>query len=282
MSSTLRIGVAGLCTLAALGIGLILFTLIHPVALLPAVHEPTTASFKVTYLVTAHSLPAGTLVREEDFAAKPMAPSNEPSSALTDSPDTRAGLRGALVRRFIDAGTPIVADDFLRPRDRGFIASVLEPGTVAATIGVDAISGVGGLIWPGDHVNVLLTQSIEHAPPASKALSETVLSNVRVIAIDQEMVQGASGDNSATAGKLARTVTVQVTPEQAQKLTVAQQIGKLSLSIRSATDQTVLETKPTYGSDVSEALNRNDQPIGSSVRVIDGKESKIVSFPGGS
>lgn len=155
MSSTLRITVATLCTLTALGIIIVVFTLLHPVTLLP-VMQATPAPFKVNYLVAAHSLPAGTLVREEDFVAKPMPPINGGDADLTDSPEARAGLRGALVRRFIDAGTPMVADDFLRPRDRGFIASVLEPGMVAATIGVDAISGVGGLIWPGDHVNVLL------------------------------------------------------------------------------------------------------------------------------
>jgi pilus assembly protein CpaB len=218
------------------------------------------------------------LAREEDFVAKPFPSLNAPTDGIADSPEARAGLRGALIRKFIDVGSPVTADDILRPRDRGFIASVLEKGTRAATIGVDPITGVAGLVWPGDHVDVLLTQSVDRAPPDRKAFSETVLSNVRVIAIDQDMMQGASGDNT-TAGKLARTVTLQVDPEQAQMLTVAAKMGTLSLSIRSAVDQTQAVTMPTYSADVSHAVTSNNPPTGTVVKVIEAGKSREVTFP---
>ena len=93
--------------------------------------------------------------------------------------------------------------DVLAPRDRGFIANVLREGYRAVAVGVDPVSGVAGLIWPGDHVDILLTQELEGAPVARKNLGETVLTDVRVIAIDQDMVQSAPANN-AVAGRIVR------------------------------------------------------------------------------
>ena len=103
---------------------------------------------------------------------------------------------------------------------------------------------MSGLIWPGDYVDVVLTQVIDKADldkadlahRAHRTLSETVLHNVRIVAIDQEIVQGGPANN-ATAGKVAKTVSLQLAPEQVKKITVADQLGKLSLAVRSAVDQ---------------------------------------------
>ena len=152
-----------------------------------------------------------------------------PSGAIRDTPDAKIGLRGSLVRRFLDTGSPVTSQDVLRPRDRGFLASVLAPGSRAISINVDAESGVSGLIWPGDYVDVVLTQvNRQGRPLAHRTLSETVLHNVRIIAIDQEIVQGGPANN-ATAGKVARTVSLQLAPEQVKKITVAEAARKALL-----------------------------------------------------
>jgi pilus assembly protein CpaB len=130
----------------------------------------------------------------------------------------------------------------LRPRERGFLASVLAPDSRAISINVDAASGVSGLIWPGDYVDVVMTQESTTASDKKNpdqqhgTLSETVVQNVRIVAIDQEIVQGGSASN-ATAGKVAHTVSLQLAPEQVKKVTVAAQLGKLSLAVRSAVDR---------------------------------------------
>ena len=131
-------------------------------------------------------------------------------------------------------------ENILRPRERGFLASVLAPDSRAVSINVDAASGVSGLIWPGDYVDVVLTQepttgAEDKTGQQHGVLSETVVQNVRVVAIDQEIVQGGPANN-ATAGKVARTVTLQLVPEQVKKVTVAGQRGKLTLAVRSAVD----------------------------------------------
>jgi pilus assembly protein CpaB len=277
MSTTLRFSLVGLLLLTALALGFVVFNLTRPNA--PAqVVQGAPAPLQVAYIVAAHPLPAGTLARDEDFATKTAPSTNLPPGAITDTPEVRAGLRGSLIRNFIDAGSVVMALDVLRPRDRGFIASVLQPGMRAVSIGVDPISGVAGLIWPGDHVDVLLTQEMDKEALSRRAVTETVLRDVRVIAIDQQMVQGAPAD-SAAVGKLAQTVTVEVDPPQAEKLAVAAHLGKLSLAIRAAVDRTVdIVGRATFGADVSAALSHADRPAAGSVTVFEGDKHREVNF----
>jgi pilus assembly protein CpaB len=272
--SALRLSVAGVMLLAALALGLIIIQVQQPA---PVTAQSVPPPLLISYFVAAHQLPPGTLAREEDFTTRAVASADMPRGAIVDTPDARTGLRGSLVRNFLDTGSLVTSADVLRPRDRGFLASVLAPGTRAISVGVDAVTGVSGLIWPGDHVDVVLTQELKNASAANRNLGETILSNVRVIAIDQEMVQGAPADN-ATAGKLARTVTVQATQEQVEKLAVAQHLGRLSLSIRAALDEANDAGRMISGGDVSPALSRSDQPEAKTVLVIEGTTSRQVKF----
>ena len=148
----------------------------------------------------------------------------------------------------------------LHPADRGFLAAVLAPGKRAISVPVDVVTGAAGLIWPGDHVDVLLTQSVDDAtrPPGQRVAAHTILNDIRVIAIDQKLVEGGSQDG--TANKPAATVTLEVAAEQAERVVVAGKIGRLSLVVRSAEAGSDVESPDhvTWGGDVSPALN--DQP----------------------
>jgi pilus assembly protein CpaB len=238
------------------------------------------------YLVAAHPLQAGTLVRDEDFTAKPIETGKLPESvaadgAIVDGAEERSSIRGALVLHYIEAGAPVSRADLLRPRDRGFLAAVLAPGTRAVSVGVDPVTGVAGLIWPGDRVDVILTQQIEAqtASLARRVFGETVLTDIRVIGVDQDIAQGASA-TAGVAGKLARTVTLQVAPEQAERLAVAQRLGHVALAIRAigeASPQAVIGRSTVFGEDVSPALSRAGDPIGARIQVIEGdKRSEVV------
>jgi pilus assembly protein CpaB len=128
----------------------------------------------------------------------------------------------------------------------------------AVTVGVDAISGTAGLIWPGDHVDVLLTHQLDdpNRPIGRRVAAETVLTNVRVIAIDQQLVEGAApGSENA---KPATTVTLEVTSQDAERVSVATRLGRLSLVVRSAKEGTPAADASagiTWASDVSPALD---------------------------
>src|SRR5215475_13451061 len=211
MSSALRLSIIMVLLLATTAFGLIAYNMNLPkqVPVPVAVTETgPVAAPTVGYFVAARPLPKGTLTREEDFTVRSVSPDRVPAGAILETQDSKAGLPGSLVRKFVDAGSPITLQDILRPRDRGFLASVLAPDSRAISIKVDEESGVSGLIRPGDHVDVVLTQVFEKADPARRALSETVLRNVRIIAIDQEIVQGGR-PVTAAAGRMAQTVSLE-------------------------------------------------------------------------
>jgi pilus assembly protein CpaB len=235
MSSTLRLSIIMVLLLATAALGLIAYNMNLPKPFVQVTENtPAPAPLTVGYFVAARPLSRGTLAREEDFAVRSVPSDSVPAGAILDTPDARIGLRGSLVRKFLDAGSPVTSQDVLRPRDRGFLASVLAPDSRAIAIKVDAESGVSGLIWPGDYVDVVLTQVIAKADldkadlahRAHRTLSETVLHNVRILAIDQ----------AGTTNK-ERTVSLELAPEQLSKIAAADQLGKLSLAVRSAVDQ---------------------------------------------
>ena len=265
MSSALRLSIIMVFLLATTAFGLIAYNMNPPKQVGVQITEKgPAASPTVGYFVAARPLPRGTLARDEDFTTRSVPPERVPAGAILETADSKAGLPGSLVRKFVEAGKPVTLDDILRPRDRGFLASVLAPDSRAISLKVDEESGVAGLIRPGDHVDVVLTQVFEKADPARRALSETVLSNVRVIAIDQEIAQGGR-PVSASLGKPAQTQTVslELMPEQVKRVTVAKQLGTLSLAVRAAVDQwNKMDSGAVSSCDVSPELARQNALAG--------------------
>ena len=208
----------------AMGFGVVAWVATHP-APPPAVVVPP-----VSVLAAAGTLRAGSLLRPEDVEALDVVAAEAPAGARRDSPQARAELFGAMVRQTLLAHQVVLPADVMRPGDHGFLAAVLAPGMRATSIGVDAISGTAGLIWPGDHVDLILTQDVRRS--AGEVIphitAETVLADVRVIAIDQQMVQGG---NAAAGEKVSRTVTLEVSPDDAKRVAIATQLGRLSLAV---------------------------------------------------
>jgi pilus assembly protein CpaB len=160
-----------------------------------------------------------------------------------------------MVRQTLLPHQVILPADIMRPGDHGFLAAVLTPGRRATSIGVDAVSGTAGLIWPGDHVDVILTQDMPDptGTGSHKVAAETVLKDVRVIAIDQQLVQGAAGANGEAG---SRTVTLEVTPEDVERVAVVSKLGHLSLAVRpvdAAPSDQGSAHPVTWASDVSNA-----------------------------
>jgi pilus assembly protein CpaB len=265
MSSTLRLSIILVFVLATAALGLIAYSMNLPNAPVPVAQK---ASAPLTrYLVAARPLKAGTLTRDEDLRSEPL--DSVPSGAIRDTTDDRSRLLGSLVRKNLNTGSPITSENVLPRGDRGFLAAVLEPGTRAISIKVDAESGVSGLIKPGDYVDVVLTQVAEKADPARRALSETLLQNVRIIAIDQEIVQGG-GANSAAAAKVAQTVSLQLAPDQVKRIAVAKHLGALSLAMRSAVELVgnSADNRTISSCDVSAEIARQNAIAGQSAAVV--------------
>jgi pilus assembly protein CpaB len=253
----LRFAFFALTAMGLLGFGTVAWLATRPP---PPDAATVAAAAKVTVLVAAHPVRAGNLLKPEDLTAKEITAREAGDDSSLDTQDARQALAGAMVRRSLAVGDVVRMKDAMRPGDHGFLAAVLGPGMRAVSVGVDAVTGTAGLIWPGDRVDLILTQAIgDPAIPLGRRIaSETVVSDVRVIAIDQQLVQGVAPDG--TEGK-ARTVTMEVTPAQAERVSVATRIGRLSLSVRSAdrapAAAPAAPPTTTWASDVSPALGTN-------------------------
>jgi pilus assembly protein CpaB len=250
---------------ALMAIGLVGFGTVAWISTRPPPPPPQVAAppppAKIAVLGAARPLRAGSLLKPEDLAAKEILVSDQTADMSADTPDGRRALSGAMVRRSLSKGEPVRSSDVMRPGDHGFLAAVLQPGMRAVTVAVDATTGAAGLIWPGDRVDLILTQTIQATamPLGHRVAAETVLSDVRVIAIDQQLVQGADANQTDNQ---ARTVTLEVTQDQAVSVSVATRLGRLSLSVRSADAGTNVAASrdTTWAVDVSPALGAEPPP----------------------
>ena len=271
----LRFALFTLIGLGVMAFGGIAYVSLHAPAPAEQALAPAAPPAKSTVLVAAHALHAGSLLKPEDVGAQEMAVAELKPGARADTPQTRGELLGAMVRRGLVAGEVIMPGDMMRPGDHGFLAAVLGPGMRAVSVGVDAVSGTAGLIWPGDKVDLILTMDDSTMAPGHRISGETVLHSVRVIAIDQQLVQG--GGATSNDAQTARTVTLEVTPPEAERVQVAVRLGKLSLGVVSAEDaraDSVAGGAPgnsvTWGGDVSAALRDQRTTDARTIRVFQG------------
>ena len=192
-------------------------------------------------LVAQRALPVGTIITADAIGFQMWPEELVQDAYFLDGEADMSKLLGTVVRHPITAGEPVTQGSLVAPGDRGFLAAALAPGMRAITVPVNAQSGVGGFVFPGDRVDMVLTQQVEGNEGTSLKASETILRNLRVLATDQSTVSEKAEDGS-TVVKEFRTVTLEVTPVIAEKVAVAQTIGSLSLSLRSLADnQTELE-----------------------------------------
>lgn len=199
-------------------------------------------------LVAGHAMPAGTFVKPEDLRWQKWPEGTLVTGYIVKSKDQTdggknpvEGFAGAVVKSGINAGEPITESRVAKPGDRGFLAAVLTPGTRAVALSVNPTTGVSGFVLPGDRVDVLVTHALPGSGESKRPITvtETALEDLRVIAVDQ------TTDDQADKPVLAKTVTLEATPKQAETLDLIAQMGKVSLALRS------LGTEPTAVSRVA-------------------------------
>ena len=187
-------------------------------------------------LVATKALPVGTIIDQTALKFQPW-----PKELVENAYYLRQGtdiknVVGTVVRFAIPAGQPVTQGALVKPGDRGFLAAALGSGMRAVTVPVSTQSSVAGFVFPGDRVDLILTQSVNGGGdgPPLKA-SETMLRNLRVLATDQKTDKGTD-DKGNTLVTTYSTVTLEATPRIAEKIAVAQTVGTLSLSLRSIAD----------------------------------------------
>jgi len=186
-------------------------------------------------LVATRQLPVGTIIGPDSFRFQPWPKELvEQAYFLKEKTDTNS-LVGTVVRYAITAGQPLTQGALVHPDDRGFLAAALGPGMRAVTVKVSKEQGVAGFVFPGDRVDVLLSQKLKveegsSYPDSELFTSETIVRNVRVLATDQRY--DAEDETGKTPVRTFGSVTLEATPKIAEKIAVAQSMGTLSLALR--------------------------------------------------
>jgi pilus assembly protein CpaB len=175
---------------------------------------------------------------------------------------------GSVVRSPIGVGEPVNDERIVHPNGRGFMAAVLQPGLRAVSVSVTLTSGISGFVFPGDRVDIVLTHTYQQGNGRELKAGETVLNDIRVLAIDQKT------DSKPGELQIAKSVTFEVTPKQSEILAVAADLGRLSLSLRS-----LARDEHENSADVSASSGDKGMPRTSFT--LDSEASSLLSGAGG-
>jgi len=191
-----------------------------------------------TIVVAAESLAYGTAMTPDNVVEIPWFSNTLPEGAFAVKDDLLNGGRRVVLSP-LKRGEPVLRSKITGPGQRASLASLLDDGKRAVTVSVDDVRGVAGFVLPGDFVDIVIIA--DDGSPKRQSYSDILLEHVKVLAIDQV---ASEGEGQPT---VAKAVTVEVTKEQAQKILLATNIGKLSLILARP-----VESKPDPNRRVSE------------------------------
>lgn len=214
-------------------------------------------------LVAKADLATGSFIKPEHLRWQPWPEENISPAYVRQDKRRLEEFIGSVVRARVAAGEPITDGRVVKPEERGFMAAVLTPGMRAISVSVNQTSGISGFVLPGDRIDLILTHAIkserEGGSSQDRHASETILSDLRVLAIGQKIQEAKNGETI-----VANTATLEVTPKQVEMIAVAVELGKLSLSLRSLGKQDGEELEYLSGADagIGKQLAQGANPAG--------------------
>lgn len=233
-------------------------------------------------LVVAKDLSAGTLLTSSDLLWKKWPKEGTSSDYAIKGEKEKSDYTGTVVRYGMKEGEPIMEGRTVRPGEQGFMAAALAPGMRAVSIAITPVSGVAGFVFPGDRVDIIVTHLIGGSGdtgPAERRVSETVLKNLRVLALDQKM------NDQVSEPTIAQIATIEVLPKQAETVALVAELGTISLALRSIANDTKTKRAKekgsmTWDSDIGSIFSSQDNQRGAvhKVLVIRGDEATEALF----
>jgi pilus assembly protein CpaB len=206
----------------------------------PAPAQPVAQIQTVDILVAKSDIGLGQSVRSDDIQWQSWPSATASGSFINRSSraDAIKEITGSIARSPFIAGEPIREQKLVKADGSGFMAAILPAGFRAVSTEISPETGAGGFILPNDRVDVLLTKKDKNpdGKGADVAVSEIILSNIRVLAIDQ-----APKEKEGSSALVGRTVTLELKPDQTEMLARSRQSGTLSLALRSIADIKTVE-----------------------------------------
>ncbi len=204
----------------------------------PAPPPPPPSKPVPVILMAANDLNVGRLITASDILWSPVKNGSVLSTHMLKGKTEESQVIGSVVRRPLFKGMPLNWSVIVRPGEHGFLAAALKPDHRAVTILVDRATSEAALIYPGDHVDVILTAQVRD--PSSReqnTVTATILENIRVVAVNRQVESSlGAGRNRQASRNAASTVTLELMPPEAERLVLATTKGSISLAMRSLTD----------------------------------------------
>lgn len=242
-------------------------------ARLPATVLPS-AKNMVSVVVAAQALPRGTPIGPQVLKLAQVAPDAVPAGAFREvhQLDSDPG-RPRVTLRAVAANEPLLPATVSGPGGRAGLSGTLEPGMRAISLRSNDVAGVGGFILPGDRVDVLLTRTVGNEQ--NNSVAQVLAENVRVLGVDQ------SADENTDKPVVAKSVTVEVTPVEAQAISLGLSVGTVSLSLRANDDAAMVKRQDIRVSDLSSGERHPSRPAAPKIRIVRGTDVSFYSFDSG-
>jgi len=197
----------------------------------------------VPVVVAAQPIERGATLQPGALKIVRFPQASAPAGALSNVEEVSAGGPRMALRPIV-ANEPILASKITGPGGKVNLSASMTPGMRAVTFRANDVAGVGGFVLPGDRVDVLITRDVGAAGGGSGFVTQILADNLKVLGVDQ------SDDDTSTKPVVVKAITLEVTPEQAQLISLAQAVGTVSLSLRQVTDQAVSGKRVTTINDL--------------------------------
>ncbi len=186
----------------------------------------------IKVMIAAKPLGVGHILAVEDVKWQSWPQDGVGEGFMRKETDPEQSIVGKVIKAPVAQGAPLIKNQLVSPGDRGFLAAVLTKDMRAVTVAVTDTSSVGGFVFPGDRVDLILTYEVPQGNALPLKGAETILTNVRVLATD------FSTDNAAKTATAVKTVTLEVPPTFVEKIAVMQRLGSVSLSLHALAGNT--------------------------------------------
>ncbi|WP_281301214.1 MULTISPECIES: Flp pilus assembly protein CpaB [unclassified Iodidimonas] len=244
-------------------------------------------------LVAKTALPIGTIIKRDQLRWQAWPDEGLHDGYLAEGKVNPDEFTGHVVRTALLAGEPMTRAHLVAPGAQGFLAAALTPGMRAITLSINQVSGVSGFVFPGDRVDLILNHQVADSEGKMRHASETVVENLRILAIDTRTNSAPTDANGVQTPQIGKTATVEVTPKIAEKVAILSNLGELTLSLRSLAGQDgatasnkagegagMAKNSYSWDADVSSLLppvdpNQNKN----SVKLSRGSEISVLEFP---
>ncbi|MBX3501770.1 MAG: Flp pilus assembly protein CpaB [Alphaproteobacteria bacterium] len=239
----------------------------------PSLTEAPQPAPALQVLVARTDIRTGQIVKPDDMRWQAWPDGTISPTYIIEGRRPLSDFVGAVARAPISAGEPITEGRVVLSGTRGFMAAVLQPGMRAVSVQVTPTSGVSGFIFAGDRVDLILTHTYEKDSLKERQASETILRDIRVIAMDQRL-----DVRPGEAPQIAKTATLEVTPKQAEIIVLLAEMGKLSLALRSLQEPSDVDGGAAARTQDNEPSFTRDSNVS---RLLGGPAAPVAASTGG-